>query len=660
MTPLRVIALWLSFALPLAAAPLAPTAEDAAKVVAKVVFAFESGSPVDAAVSPADLLVLETAPITARSQAAFYRKLPETIKRVGAFQKVRTPAVPVCSGIPAPDKDPNGCVMAAARAAAKDLGIAEAPRQESAAALYLAVYLGPKNGSPAELSAAQTRAAAAMSDPRLSQQSAARMRRVMAQGGLFTTPGDPGAVGTGGSAAPAGSGPGYRGVNAAIAEARSRSRAQSIPVNAREVPSLSERLSASAREDETLLKHGQDDGTWGTAVGRGVTQIKKGGSELLSYFTSGDTWRRTGRGAVEMVSNPGETVRYLPGALKEAGVALWNGVKADIRTASDEVGNFIEKPTPYNGMKVVGSVGLAVSNAFVVGGGGKAAVRQGARKEIAQGARQAEKLADNLIGAADDLDFTTLAAPKGSAYQVETRSVRAAIKNDTYVAPAELKGRIGVNQTVFDDVEAIGRQRGSDCARFGITSCSIANGTPMTKARVEDAAASVMRQDAEATVARLEDKMRRLKAEGGSTEAASKALIEARSKLIMADVGLSAEYGLDFSAIGSTLRELKLPHRSLGTNSDALAALRRGEVTQPVLDYRRAIDTELVRGNAVMAALYTGADGAHAQHAVTILGRGKDSAGRIVYEIYDSNVGRVAQIPVDAVRPFGAVVVGRL
>jgi hypothetical protein len=391
-----------------------------------------------------------------------------------------------------------------------------------------------------------------------------------------------------------------------------------------------------------------------------VTQGKKTGSELLSYFTSGDTWRRTGSGALQMVSNPGETARFLPGALKEAGGALWTGFKADINNASGEVGNFIDNPTPYRGMAMVGSVGLAVSNAFVVGGGGKTAVRQGARAEVAQGARQAERLADNLIGAADDLDFTTLVAPRGSAYQIETRSVRAAIKNETYVAPAELKGRIGVNQSVFDDVEAIGRQKGSDCARYGIASCSIANGAPVTKAQVEEAAATVMRQDAESAVARLEEKMRTLRAAGGSTEATSKALVDARSKLIMADVGFSAEYGLDFNAIGSTLREMKMPHRSLGTNSEALAALKRGEVPQAVLDYRRAIDTELVRGNAVMAALYTGAEGAHAQHAVTILGLGKDSAGRVVYQIYDSNVGRVAHIPVDAVRPFGAVVVGRL
>lgn len=650
MTPRRIIAAFLACSLPLAAAAVPPAAGEAPKIVAKVVFAFENGSPVDAAASKDEMIVLE-------------RALPGVLKKVSAFQKVRTPAVPSCPEVAEPAKDPNGCVMAAARAAAKELGIAEAARRESAAALYLAVYLGPKNGTPAELAAAQRRAEKAMSDPDLSKQSAARMRRVMAQGGSFAAPGDPGTPGVG--SAPSGpTGPGYRGVNAAIAEARSRSRAQSVPVNAKEVPSLSQRLSASAREDEIILKHGQDDGTWQTAIGRSVTQVKKGGSELLSYFTSGETWRQTAKGAVEMVSNPGETARYLPGALKAAGGALWNGVKADIKNASDEVGNFIEKPTPYGGMKVIGSVGLAVSNAFVVSGGGKAAVRQGAKAEIAQGARQAEKLADNLIGAgtraADDLDFTVHAAPKGSAYQIETRKVAADVKADRYVPPEKLEKRIGVSESTYQDVEAIGKQRGSDCARFGITSCSIANGTPMTKARVEEAAASVMIKEAEGDLTRLGDRARTLRAEGKSTVDVEKALVEARTRLTLAEVGLSGEQGLSFSSIGSTLREMNLPHRSLGTDPNALAALKRGEVPQAVLDYRRSIDTELVRGNAVMAALYTGADGAHAQHAVTILGKGKDGAGRLVYEIYDSNVGRVAQIPADAVRPFGAVVVGKL
>lgn len=648
MTPRRTLAALLSCLLPLAAAAV-PLSPEIAKVAAKAVFAFENGSPVDAALTKDEAVLLE-------------RALPGVVKSVSAFQKIRTPAIPACPGIAAPAKDTNGCVTAAARSAAKSLGIAEDARLEAAEALYLAVYLGPRNGSPAELAAAQARAQKAMSDPRLSQRSAARMRRVMAQGG-FAAPGDPGAPGEDGAPSAA-AGPGYRGVNAAIAEARSRARARPVAINAREVPSLSERLSASALEDENILKHGQDDGTWQTAIGRSVTQVKKGGSELLSYFTSGDTWRRTARGAVEMVSNPGETARYLPGALKEAGGALWNGVKADIKNASDEVGNFIEKPTPYGGMKVIGSVGLAVSNAFVVGGGGKAAVRQGAKAEIVQGVRQAERLADNLIGAgsraADDLDFTVMSAPKASDYQAATRKARSEIKAGEYAGPSDLKGRIGVDRTVFDDVEAIGRQRGSDCARFGIASCSIANGAPVTKASVEDAAAAVMKRDAEGTLARLEERARSLRSEGKPTADVEQALVQARSKLLMAEVGLSSEYGLSFDAIGSTLREMKAPHRSLGTDPAALSALKRGEVPQAVLDYQRKIDTELVRGNAVMAALYTGADGAHAQHAVTILGKGRDSAGRVVYEIYDSNVGRVAQIPADAVRPFGAVVVGKL
>lgn len=646
MTPLRTIALLLSCTLSAAAAPAPSPDESARQALAKVIFAFEEGSPVDAAA-------------TKDEQALVEKKLPGVLKKVAAFQKVRTPAVPSCAAVNEPAKDPNGCVMAAARDAAASLGIKEPARREAAASLYLAVYLGPRNGSPAELAAAQQRAEKALSDPRLSQQSAARMRRVM--GGSFGAAADPGAAGPASPGGPAG--PGYRGVNAAIAEARRQGRAQNVPVNAKEVPSLSQRLADSAREDERILQHGQDDGTWGTAIGRAMTQGKKTGSELLSYFTSGETWRRTAAGAREMVSNPGETARYLPGALKEAGGALWKGFKADIHNASDEVGHFIENPTPYNGMKAVGSVGLAVSNAFVVGGGGKAAVRQGAKAELAQGARQAERLADNLIGtgvrAADDLDFTLHTAPKISEYSNTSRAAAKQVKEGSYAA-GELKGRIGVSQKVYDDVESIGRQRGSDCARFGITSCSIANGSAVTKDVVEEAAAKVMMRDAESEISRLEQRARALRAEGRSTRDVEAAIVESRSRLILADVGMSSEKGLSFDAIGSTLRELNMPHRSLGTDPAALAALKRGEVPQAVLDYQRKIDLELVRGNAVMAALYTGADGAHAQHAVTILGKGKDAAGRVVYEIYDSNVGRVAQFPADAVRPFGAVVVGKL
>lgn len=408
MTPLRTIAIWLACALPLAAAP---TAEEAAKVVAKIVSAYEKGAPVDAAATKDDLLVLD-------------RKFPGVLKRVSAFQKVRTPAIPACPEIAAPANDPNGCVMAAARAAAKDLGIAEGARQESASALYLALYLGPKNGTPAEVAAAQERAVKAQSDPRVSQRSAARMRRVMAQGGLFTAPGDPGASGT----AYAGTGPGYRGVNAAITEARSRSRAQSVPVNAKEVPSLSDKLSASAREDEEILKHGQDDGTWGTAIGRSMTQGKKAGSELLSYFTSGETWRRTGAGAVEMVSSPVETVRFLPGAVKAAGGALWSGVKADIKNASDEVGNFIENPTPYRGAAVVGSVALAVSNAFVISGGAKSGVRRGAMGEIDLAAKDATQniarasARDGSIGAVEKMAVTNEKAVDPVARAIYTKT----------------------------------------------------------------------------------------------------------------------------------------------------------------------------------------------------------------------------------------------
>lgn len=657
MTPLRSLAFLFALALTAAASPAAPTGEDAARVVAKIVAAFEKGEPIDAAATKDDLFILETAPVSARAQAALYRRLPDAIKRAAAFQKIRTPVVPTCPEVAAPDKNSNACVTAAARAAAKDLGIEDNSRQEAAASLYLALYLGPKNGTPAELAAAQERARLALSDPNLSTLARARMQSVMKQSGSLKGWSDAGADL---SASGVTAGVGGRTVDQALAEARGAGRGKAIKVSQTEVPSLSQRLLDSAAEDEAILKIGADDGTVGTAIGRSVTQAKKTGSQLLSYFVSGETWRRTADGAVSMVTNPGETAHFLPGAIKAGAVSMAHGVKADISNASDEVGNFIENPTPYRGFAVVGSVGLAVSNAFVAGGV-RTAARQGAKAELVQGARQAERLSDNLIGAVEhDLDFTTLAAPKPSEYKTATREVRKQIKDGVYVAPENLQGRIGVKPTVYEEVESVGKQRGSDCARFGITSCSIANGSPMVKKDVEEAAAAVMKRESEAEVARLEERARAFKAQGKPTAEVENALVQARTRLAMAEVGLSTEYGLSFDSIGSTLREMKTPHRSLGVDREALAALQRGERPAAVLEYQRKIDKELVQGNAVMAALYTGGDGTHAQHAVTILAKGKDSAGRLVYDIYDSNVGRVAQIPADAVRPFGAVVVGRL
>jgi hypothetical protein len=308
----------------------------------------------------------------------------------------------------------------------------------------------------------------------------------------------------------------------------------------------------------------------------------------------------------------------------------------------------------------VGATGLAVSNALV-GGSVKTAVRQGARRELAEGAVQARRHADGLIGASDDfdLDFTALAVkPKGSDYQIATREVRSEVKAGTYQR-GSLQGRFGVDQGVYQKVEQVGVQRGKECARYGITSCAIANGLDTSRADVEVAAGRAMREDAEASMRVLNEQLSWARRNGRPTAEYESALVKARSKLIEAEVGMTSERGLDFSEIGATLREMKTPHRSLGMDPEALAALRRGETPPAVVQYQRKIDAELVKGNAVMAALYTGSSGAHAQHAVTILGKGRDASGRIVYEIYDSNVGRVAQVPVEAVKPYGAVVVGR-
>ena len=325
----------------------------------KALTAFEKAQPVDQAVPPKDLEAAGKAQLS-KDPAAKLKKLSALLPRIRALQAAKTPKTPECPGVKDPGAGGSACVIDAVRAAAAGFAITEAGRIDQITALYLVRFNGPKNQTPEEVAKAQARVEKAMADAHVPSGARRRMQGVMGSAAAFQS------ASLDGAASSAGTGPGYRGVNAAIAEARRMSRVQSVPVRPGVVPSLSERLSSSAREDEEILKHGQDDGTWGTAIGRAVTQGKKTGSELLSYFTSGATWRKTGRGAVDMVSDPVETARFLPGALKEAGGALWSGVKADIKNASDEVGEFIEKPTPYNGMKVVGSVGLAVSNAFVV------------------------------------------------------------------------------------------------------------------------------------------------------------------------------------------------------------------------------------------------------------------------------------------------------
>ena len=105
--------------------------------------------------------------------------------------------------------------------------------------------------------------------------------------------------------------------------------------------------------------------TGSTAVGRSVTQIKKGGSNLLAFLVDGETWNRTGSAAMELASNPVDSVRFLPGGVAEGARGLWHGLKADIHVASGV--NHLE-PVPQWYWVRFGLNGLWEYNARAVAG----------------------------------------------------------------------------------------------------------------------------------------------------------------------------------------------------------------------------------------------------------------------------------------------------
>jgi hypothetical protein len=468
---------------------------------------------------------------------------------------------------------------------------------------------------------------------------------------------DPGA--TGGAGLSVAGVPSGRTVEGALADARAAGDPRITLRPAAAPPSVADRLRASAGEDERILQLGADDGTWSTAVGRSVTQVKKGASGFLSFLVDGDTWKRTGSAAVDLASNPGDTVRFLPGGILEGGRALWHGVKADISTASGELSEFIDHPTPYGAVATLGATAAAVSNAFVgAGSGAKTVARQAAREELAVGVRSAREYSRALIGAADDLDFTARATPVRDAISTQYNQFTTLSRSEKAPAATGLTGRIGVPEERFAKIDQLKRQRMSDCARYGMTSCAIANGRDLTLGQVKDASAGVLVDNARADVTRLEDLSR---TRGGAQLEAK--LAAARDHLKTMEFFPSTS-GLGVGDIQATLDRLGTPYRSLAFDSQALAAVRSGDEATfraANAEMRRKIDLELTRGNAVMAAVYTGVkDSAHTQHALTVLGKGRAEGGGIVYQVFDSNVGRVSLMPASDLTAYGGVVVGRL
>ncbi len=652
------VVLSLALALPAGFASAAPASEpptpespaSASALAAKVRAAFERGEPVERALASGE-------PAAGAKAAAsdVPRDFAARVARVREFQEVRPPAVPSCPKTPKPADDPNGCVMEAARAAASALGIA-GPRADAAAALYLARYVGPQNQSPAERRAAEKRAAAALSDGRFSA-STTRIRAVMGQAGRLGAAEFAG--GGAGGGVPAG--PGGRSVAQAIAEARRAGEPRGSMKASIDVPSLSQKLGESAAEDARILELGKDDGTWSTAVGRSATQVKKGATAFAAWLVDGGTWKRTGAAAADLASHPGDAVRNLPGGLAAGAGALWRGVKSDIRVASGELSEFIEHPTPYRGIAVVGATAAAVSNAFVgVGSGAETAARQAAKAGIRDGVSSAEHYAARLGAGMDDLDFTGHTASVGDEIRGKYKSFTAAGRAEDAAAPTGLQGRIGVSEDRFSKIDELKRQRNQDCARYGIASCAIGNGHDLSLEKVKDTSAEVLVDNARSEVSRLEALKR---AGGGDAAGVEAKLVAARHRLTNMEFFPSTS-GLGVGDISATLDRLSVPHRSLGFDNRALSSVKAGDAEAfraSAAGMRRSIDLELSKGNAVMAAIYTGMkEGGHTQHAITVLGKGRAADGAIVYQVFDSNVGRVSLMPASDLNVYGGVVVGKL
>jgi hypothetical protein len=439
--------------------------------VAKAQAAFESGAPIDKAVSAQDWAALESGPVASRVQIALEKRLPEIVRKTRELQAVRPPATPSCPRTAKPAADANGCVMEAVLSIAVDFELRDAARVEAAMATYLASYNGPAGQSPAELAAARARAEKMLADPRVPSSARARLQAALKRGDAFK--GLPGPAAAPAIAAVT-AGPGTRTVEQALKEARSARRDAALKIAPVDVP-LSERLAASAADDERILELGPDDGTLGAAVGRSVTQAKKVGSGLLSYFTSGDTWKKTGQGAAQIVTNPLETAKFMPGALAAGGIGLWHGVKADIANASDEIGNFTEHPTYYRGAAVAGSLALAVSNAFIVGGGAKTAARRGAMDGIDQAVKDATQ---NVARIGREGDIGAAVAPAKPVIDPAARKIYLNSIDNGENVPFFIKaGVLEVDERVTTTAkqQIMFKQTGPTCV-FGAV-CNVYQGT---------------------------------------------------------------------------------------------------------------------------------------------------------------------------------------
>lgn len=542
-----------------------------------------------------------------------------------------------------------------------DLGIKEPPRRAAILDLYLARWQKDRNGLTPEAIAAerqfaQTRQAQGMRrQEEAGQKVNARLRDMNA---LHADPGSVVAAG-----APAAPRPAVSGAIESLRSSAPRriSRAGDVPA-----PTFAQRQTLAAQETDRILAHdGGDDGSWTYMAGRTVAQGKKFAHQMLSFFGDKETWKRTADAATELASHPVDAVTYLPGGLLEAGKTVVAGVKQDIVVARGALSDALEHPTPFTILATVGATGMAVSDVFLVKSGERATAGA-ALERIAKGADEAEHFAKTMRLGSElhDLDFTKPAAV-ATQDRLGARAAYAQVVQggrEGTLDATKVTARIGADPAVFDKVEALGRQKGMTCARYAITACALANGADATLDRTMEASKKVLKDEAAEKVRILEIQRDGVRAAGGDARALEQELAAARKDLEYNAEFFHQESGLNTGHLKATMDELGLQHKSLGFRERELQAMIRGGDAEAYVAARREmqknIDLELNRGRAVMAAIYTGEkDTGHTFHAVTVLGKGRTADGSIIYQVYDSNAGKVVPFTPDHFNVYGAVVV---
>ncbi|MBI4061396.1 MAG: hypothetical protein HY403_08210 [Elusimicrobia bacterium] len=371
-------------------------------------------------------------------------------------------------------------------------------------------------------------------------------------------------------------------------------------------------------------------GAGAAAIGEGVTKLMAGDP---------DTVERAKAGAVM-----GASLVALPAAALGAtgtGVTLLGLGRAGLAVGMPAM-NAVGATGSVSAVAADASAGN-VAAALLDTAGGKIA---GPAVALARRARQGEEIAAAARGidaAADDAKAMRMVlrgdAPRGSSgdqFRVFAAARADAKAAGTLEAPV-LADRIGVDLAARDAaVAASHRQVGGVCASHSTTVCGIANGADLNLSDVKRAGSQVKAMDILSDIRSTDEKIKAA-TDAGRIANYEKQMAELRGELKSTLATGSAE-GLNGNQILRLGQRLNLETTKLSGQGEALRA--------QILDSLR-------NGQGVVAAVKLGDEG----HAVSVLGYGRDAAGRQVYEIYDSAVHRVLSVPAGEFMPAWAMVV---